>query len=1045
MKKNFTKVFAVLLALVTLLSALPAGAAASTPAFEDIAGHWAEGAVSRWAGRKVVQGYEGLVRPDDPITRAEAAATLNRVFGYQKLSDISFKDVPAGAWYREDILKLHAAEVMLGDGDGFVRPEANIIREEAAALLLRAFGLEVGDTLVSFTDDGDISPWARPGVGAMAEQGYIHGYANGDGTYRFEPGSDITRAEYLTLLDNMVAAYYDEAKIYENENVNGNAILRVDGAGLKDAAVSGTLYVAEGVGEGDVRLENVKAGRLVIRGGGVNSIYINGNFSAGGFAVTESALPVALKFPIARSAEVREYFKDAAGAVITDQDPYCVVTFGAAWTRSLPFELTGASNPSGPPPVAAPRDSSILSVSNDFVQEPGSWCKPGITADEKLSMQPHYELSDKTITASGYLAKVENLSYGSHRFPLGINEPPGPSPKSVNGYFAAVNLRIDADAHSALKNHNSTQGAVMTLTRSDRQWNYETTPTEASFLPLTEENGPYFIEFLLYVRPEDTSAASENYSYTLELDFDGDGSAYKPVTYQIDFNGVELLTDSQDKYVQTISLKENANHDPAGISYEAANPQTGPAQNTLTLDAKALEDNTQDISSLISNKELTAAMVFDKPSGITTNAATVELFIDGVSKGSQSLTGQSFVYSFPLCGAETGYTYDPNKSWDIEIVWKGNLGTVLGVSAAKLYRDTLFTVTYDYQGSNTDTKGNTKATQTVSYGDKAVSIAPVLEGKQQMVVGWYQDAACTNAFNFDTLITANRTLFAKWGVPEEIQTLITNNLTGGYELDLEEMKVIPRGKLTVKGNMTVPEGLTVVFTEAVTSLAISRDPVLNFNGVLVLKSVNDKLLLNSLVSIASVATSSATINFGDTGGIIDDQKNKSEAIVAGENNDDYKGSAELLTSAGTSAKIDGVNIFERNTFSLLKTDFLDPKISVNTYIVSGDLTVNEAGEDADLFKLDDSFNLTVEEGVTVTLLRDMLLQGKLTLKGKIISQGGQILPDANDAKVQIVNAGQDLTAFGLQGQVSTAGMTLVCLTTPDGSGRRWGPALNPIS
>lgn len=48
--------------------------------FPDIAGHWAAGEINR-AGRKgwVRGGSDGLFRPDDPITRAEATALINRV------------------------------------------------------------------------------------------------------------------------------------------------------------------------------------------------------------------------------------------------------------------------------------------------------------------------------------------------------------------------------------------------------------------------------------------------------------------------------------------------------------------------------------------------------------------------------------------------------------------------------------------------------------------------------------------------------------------------------------------------------------------------------------------------------------------------------------------------------------------------------------------------------------------------------------------------------------------------------------------------------
>ncbi|MCL2408850.1 MAG: InlB B-repeat-containing protein [Oscillospiraceae bacterium] len=53
------------------------------PLFNDIAGHWAEGYINAAARNGWVIGYEGLggrFMPNQPITRAEAAAMINRVF-----------------------------------------------------------------------------------------------------------------------------------------------------------------------------------------------------------------------------------------------------------------------------------------------------------------------------------------------------------------------------------------------------------------------------------------------------------------------------------------------------------------------------------------------------------------------------------------------------------------------------------------------------------------------------------------------------------------------------------------------------------------------------------------------------------------------------------------------------------------------------------------------------------------------------------------------------------------------------------------------------
>ena len=61
------------------------------------------------AGRGYVDGYpDGTFRPDAGITRAEAAAVVNRVMGRtlasSELSGVHYADVPQNHWAYQDIL-----------------------------------------------------------------------------------------------------------------------------------------------------------------------------------------------------------------------------------------------------------------------------------------------------------------------------------------------------------------------------------------------------------------------------------------------------------------------------------------------------------------------------------------------------------------------------------------------------------------------------------------------------------------------------------------------------------------------------------------------------------------------------------------------------------------------------------------------------------------------------------------------------------------------------------------------------------------------------
>ena len=76
------------------------------------------------------------------------------------------------------------------------------------------------------------------------------------------------------------------------------------------------------------------------------------------------------------------------------------------------------------------------------------------------------------------------------------------------------------------------------------------------------------------------------------------------------------------------------------------------------------------------------------------------------------------------------------------------------------YRDadattTTHTVTFESNG------GSAVAVQTVADGSKVVKPAdPTREGF--VFDGWCPDAACTTVFDFDTAITADVTLYARW-------------------------------------------------------------------------------------------------------------------------------------------------------------------------------------------------------------------------------------------------------------------------------------------
>ena len=267
------RLLCILLSLVMLGSMLPVTAGAAEQTFSDMPSktHWSYNALSAAIENGLLRGSNGKLTPNDLLTRGQMAAVINRAFGAIDTADISaFRDVPAKAWYATDVAKAVRMGTFKGSGDK-MRPEDPISRQEAFAVLSRAFKLPNGDAsaLDRFSDKASVSKWAVPELAAMASNGYVNG-SNG----RLNPLNSITRAEFAQVMYNMLRRYYSTEGTY-SDGIAGNRMINSPGVTLKNLTVNGDLIIGEGAANGDVWLDNVSiTGRLVVRGGGENSIHI---------------------------------------------------------------------------------------------------------------------------------------------------------------------------------------------------------------------------------------------------------------------------------------------------------------------------------------------------------------------------------------------------------------------------------------------------------------------------------------------------------------------------------------------------------------------------------------------------------------------------------------------------------------------------------------------------------------------------------------------------------------------------------------------------
>lgn len=320
--------------LCAVLAALMLASGASA-AFQDAQGHWAQASIERWNGYGVVTGgSDGNFYPNQSITRAQMAVILCALCGWQEKAENTFTDLADDAWYTSFVLRANAAGAMAG-ANGQIRPNDPITRQEAAVMIYRTLHMQPAEGGKVFADQDQIAGWAATQVASMAANGYISGSPDG----RFVPGGYITRAETVTILNQAVGGFYNRAGAYSrdvaralvcapgvtlqsmtvsgdlivapgatgaettlyNLTVQGRTILQSDRSGLIEAggktSFGEVLILAEGgrvklsdtvemtaltISAGDVRISGVTEGIPVTVVEGVEKVYVNGSLMTAG-------------------------------------------------------------------------------------------------------------------------------------------------------------------------------------------------------------------------------------------------------------------------------------------------------------------------------------------------------------------------------------------------------------------------------------------------------------------------------------------------------------------------------------------------------------------------------------------------------------------------------------------------------------------------------------------------------------------------------------------------------------------------------------------
>jgi len=143
---------------------------------------------------------ETIFAPNANLTRAELVTVLYRMAGEPSVEDLEhpFADVADDTWYTDAVIWAYNAEVVKGISNTAFAPNANITREQIAAILYRYAGAEAveEDSLKDFVDADKVNAYAVEAMNWAVSVGLINGMD--DAT--LAPQGNATRAQIATIL-----------------------------------------------------------------------------------------------------------------------------------------------------------------------------------------------------------------------------------------------------------------------------------------------------------------------------------------------------------------------------------------------------------------------------------------------------------------------------------------------------------------------------------------------------------------------------------------------------------------------------------------------------------------------------------------------------------------------------------------------------------------------------------------------------------------------------------------------------------------------------
>lgn len=179
---------------------------------------WAQSPTNALAARLILTNKSGSnLNGSEAVSRSETVTIMSRTLGILCDSEGAspFFDMISTDSYFDAVMSTVSYELISGYPDSTFKPSNNLTRAEAMTIVARAIrfmnGKSVSESsdmtlseatsiLSKFTDAGTVDDWAKVNIAECVQAGIV----NGDNNGRLNPKANVTRAELIQLMYNIL-------------------------------------------------------------------------------------------------------------------------------------------------------------------------------------------------------------------------------------------------------------------------------------------------------------------------------------------------------------------------------------------------------------------------------------------------------------------------------------------------------------------------------------------------------------------------------------------------------------------------------------------------------------------------------------------------------------------------------------------------------------------------------------------------------------------------------------------------------------------------